>query len=99
MNDEVIDPVSVPDSELESARKRIDELARAYQALERDRRAIERDVAVAIYTAEMFDTGDDDANRAAVREVATTSLDLVGIGFRAPQRLADQMLRGLKRHP
>src|SRR5262245_47003697 len=35
MSDEV-SPV-VPDAELENARKRIDELARAYQALERDR--------------------------------------------------------------
>jgi hypothetical protein len=39
-------------------------------------------VPIAIYTAELFATGHDDANRAAVRAVATEDLDLVGIGLR-----------------
>jgi hypothetical protein len=63
------------------------------------RRAAERDVPIAIYTNEMFSTGRDEDNRAAVRAVATTALDLVGIGLRAPHRDADAILRGLKRHP
>ena len=62
------------------------------------RRAAERDVPIAIYTAELFATGHDEANRAAVRAVPTEDLDLVGIGLRAPHRDADAILRGLRRH-
>src|SRR3954454_269728 len=62
-------------------------------------RAERRGVPLAIYTTEMFETGHDDANRAAVRALATGALDLVGVGLRAPQRDADAVLRGLRRHP
>jgi hypothetical protein len=62
-------------------------------------RAERRDVRIALYTAEMFETGNDTDNRAAVRAVRTADLDLVGIGLRAPHRDADAVLRGLKRHP
>ena len=63
------------------------------------RRALDREVPIAIYTAELFSTGHDDDNRAAVRAVATGELDLVGLGLRAPHRAADAVLRGLRRHP
>ena len=62
-------------------------------------RAERRGVELALYTAEMFLTGNDDDNRAAVRAVPTADLDLVGLGVRAPHRDADAVLRGLKRHP
>ena len=62
-------------------------------------RAERRGVTIAIYTHEMFTTGNDEDNRAAVRAVATEQLDLVGIGLRAPHRDADAILRGLARHP
>jgi hypothetical protein len=62
-------------------------------------RALTRGVPFAIYTAELFATGRDDDNRAAVRAVATEALDLVGIALRAPHKDADGILRGLKRHP
>jgi hypothetical protein len=62
------------------------------------RRAGERGVPIAIYTAELFATGRDEENRAAVRSVPTEDLDLVGIGLRAPHRDADAVLRGLRRH-
>jgi hypothetical protein len=62
------------------------------------RRAAERDIPIAIYTADLFATGHDEANRAAVRAVPTEALDLVGIGLRAPHRVADAILRGLRRH-
>jgi hypothetical protein len=63
------------------------------------RRAADRNVPVAVYTTEMFATGHDADNRAAVRAVATQDLDLVGLALRAPHRDADAVLRGLKRHP
>lgn len=62
-------------------------------------RAAGRSVSLAIYTAQMFVTGNDAENRAAVRAVHTEDLDLVGIGIRADHRDADAVLRGLRRHP
>lgn len=62
-------------------------------------RAERRQVPVALYTADMFETGNDADNRAAVRAVATADLDLVGLALRAPHRDADAVLRGLRRHP
>jgi hypothetical protein len=62
-------------------------------------RAVDRGVPLAIYTAEMFATGNDAENRAVVRAVPTEELDLVGIGLRTAHRDADAVLRGLKRHP
>ncbi len=63
------------------------------------RRARERELPVAIYTAELFTTGHDAANRAAVAAVPTAALDLVGLALRAPHKAADGVLRGLSRHP
>ena len=62
-------------------------------------RAASRGVTLALYTAEMFLTGNDAENRAAVRAVPTRDLDLVGIGLRTNHRDADAVLRGLRRHP
>src|SRR5690349_18851917 len=62
-------------------------------------RAERRAIPVALYTAEMFATGNDADNRAAVRAVATADLDLVGLALSAPHRDADAVLRGLERHP
>jgi hypothetical protein len=62
-------------------------------------RALRREVPLAIYTHDLFSTGHDDDNRAAVRAVATSALDLVGLALRAPHRDADAVLRGLSRHP
>lgn len=62
-------------------------------------RAARRAVPIALYTAEMFSTGHDAANRAAVRAVPTEALDIVGIALRAPHRAADAVLRGVVRHP
>ena len=61
-------------------------------------RAERRGVPLAIYTRDMFSTGNDEDNRAAVRAVATQDLDLVGVALRAPHRDADAVLRGVERH-
>jgi hypothetical protein len=62
-------------------------------------RALRREVPIALYTLEMFSTGNDADNRAAVRAVAAADLDIVGVALRAPHRDADAVLRGLSRHP
>ena len=61
-------------------------------------RAIARDVKAAIYTEEMFKTTHDDANRAAVKSVARSDLDLVGLAFRADRKVIDKVVDGLKFH-
>jgi hypothetical protein len=61
-------------------------------------RAERREVSLALYTNEMFSTGHDAANRAAVQAVRTEDLDIVGVALRAPHRDADAVLRGLARH-
>jgi hypothetical protein len=62
-------------------------------------RAARREVPVAIYTADMFATGNDADNRAAVRAVGTAQLNLVGLGVRAGHRDVDAIVRGAQRHP
>jgi hypothetical protein len=68
-------------------------LRRAYE------RARARDVELAVYTHELFATGHDEANRAAVAVVPSAELDLVGIAFRAERRTADKVLDKLRPHP
>ena len=62
-------------------------------------RAVARELRFALFTADLFTTGHDDDNRAAVRAVAGESLDLVGLALRAPHKAVDGVVRGLKRHP
>ena len=62
-------------------------------------RAATRELRFAIYTADLFATGKDEDNRAAVRAVPSDALDLVGLALRAPHKAVDGVVRGLKRHP
>jgi hypothetical protein len=62
-------------------------------------RAVTRELRFAIYTADLFATGRDEDNRAAVRAVPSEALDLVGLAVRAPHKAVDGVVRGLKRHP
>jgi hypothetical protein len=67
-------------------------LRRAYE------RALGRDVSMAIYTADLFETGHDEANRAAIAGVRADELDLVGVAFRAERKTADKVVDGLRFH-
>ena len=62
-------------------------------------RALARELRFAVFTAELFATGHDDDNRAAVRAVPGDALDLVGLAVRAPHKAVDGVVRGLRRHP
>jgi hypothetical protein len=57
-------------------------------------RAVARGMPEAVYTAEMFGTGHDEANRAAVRAVGRDALDLVGLAVHGPRNAVDKVLRG-----
>jgi hypothetical protein len=61
-------------------------------------RAMDRGVMPAIYTAELFSTNHDEANRAAVATVAADELDLVGIAFRAERKIVDKIVDRLRFH-
>src|SRR5215218_7237814 len=61
-------------------------------------RALARDVTPAVYTEEMFATTHDAANRAAVKGVIRTKLNLVGLAMRAERRVIDKIIDGLKFH-
>src|SRR3954453_13735139 len=61
-------------------------------------RALARNVKPAVYTEEMFATTHDAANREAVRAVARTDLNLVGLAMRAERKVIDKILDGLKFH-
>ena len=67
-------------------------LRRAYD------RAMDRGVTPAIYTADLFATGHDEANRAAVAAVAAEDLDLVGIAFRDERKTVDKVVDRLRFH-
>jgi hypothetical protein len=61
-------------------------------------RALARNVTPAIYTEDMFKTTHDAANREAVRAVARTELNLVGLAMRAERKVIDKIVDGLKLH-
>ncbi len=52
-----------------------------------------------VYTREMFATGNDRDNRAAVRAVRRDDLDLVGIAVHGPKNGVDKTFKGAKLHP
>jgi hypothetical protein len=61
-------------------------------------RAQQRGVRPHLYTTDLFATGNDIDNRAAVAAVATDALDLVGIGLHAERKEIDKITKGLKLH-
>jgi hypothetical protein len=61
-------------------------------------RALARSVKPALYTEDMFKTTHDEANRAVVKAVARTELNLVGLAFRAERKVIDKVVDGLKFH-
>ena len=61
-------------------------------------RALARNVKPAVYTEDMFRTTHDAANREAVRVVARTDLNLVGLAMRAERKVIDKIVDGLKFH-
>jgi hypothetical protein len=61
-------------------------------------RADQRGVTVSVFTDQLFATGNDIDNRAAVKAVATADLTLVGFVFRAERKTADKIVDGLSFH-
>ena len=62
-------------------------------------KAVSRELAMTVYTREMFTTGNDRDNRAAVRAVRREDLDLVGIAVHGPKNVVDKAFKGAQLHP
>lgn len=61
-------------------------------------RARARALPIAIFTDELFATGHDEANRAAVRAVPSDDLRLAGVVLRASRKAVDAVVKGLPLH-
>ncbi|TQV76120.1 DUF2000 family protein [Denitrobaculum tricleocarpae] len=61
-------------------------------------RALNRGARLSLYIEEMFATGHDAANRAAVRAVKTEDLKIVGLALREERKLVDKVTKGAKMH-
>jgi hypothetical protein len=62
-------------------------------------RALDRGLRFAIFTHDLFGTGNDRDNRAAVAAVPRDKLDLVGLALHGPRNTVDKILRGAVLHP
>ncbi|MGW7284407.1 DUF2000 family protein [Streptomyces sp. NPDC054847] len=62
-------------------------------------RALSRSLPRAVFTSDLFSTGNDRDNRAAVRAVGKDQLDLVGIAVYGPRNAVDKVLKGTRMHP
>jgi hypothetical protein len=62
-------------------------------------RAVGRGLAVSVFTADLFSTGNDRDNRAAVLAVHRQDLDLVGIAVYGPRNAVDKVTKGARMHP
>jgi hypothetical protein len=62
-------------------------------------RALGRGLAHSIFTQDLFATGNDRDNRAAVKAVQQGQLDLVGLALHGPKNAVDKILKGARMHP
>lgn len=62
-------------------------------------RAVSRGLPLAVFTSDLFTTGNDRDNRAAVRAVTTGQLDLAGLALHGPRNTVDKVLKGATMHP
>jgi hypothetical protein len=62
-------------------------------------RALSRALPRAVFTSDLFATGNDRDNRAAVRAVPTGGLDPVGLAVYGPRNAVDKVVKGARMHP
>ncbi|MDQ0775599.1 hypothetical protein QF026_004065 [Streptomyces aurantiacus] len=62
-------------------------------------KALTRALPRALFTSDLFTTGNDRDNRAAVRAVPTAELDLVGLAVYGPRNAVDKVVKGARMHP
>ncbi|WP_460651052.1 DUF2000 family protein [Kribbella endophytica] len=62
-------------------------------------RVLGRSIPHSVFTADLFATGNDRDNRAAVKAVRQGELELVGIALHGPKNAVDKVLKGARMHP
>jgi hypothetical protein len=62
------------------------------------RRAMERGARLSLYIEDMFATGHDAANRAAVRRYQPEAMKIVGLALREDKRIVDKITKGARMH-
>jgi len=62
-------------------------------------RALSRGVVPTVFTTDLFMTGTDADNRAAVATVPREQLDVAGVAIRADRKTVDKITAGLRLHP
>jgi hypothetical protein len=62
-------------------------------------RALARGMPMAVYTMDMFATGNDDDNRAVVRTVEAAELQFAGLALNGPRNAVDKIFKGATLHP
>ena len=61
-------------------------------------KAFTKEVVVAIYTEELFNTFNDEDNRLMVAKYKTEDLNLVGLALRGKKNHVDRLLKGFELH-
>lgn len=62
-------------------------------------KALDRGLPMSVFTADLFATGNDEDNRAAVLAVPREALDLVGLAVHGPRNAVDKIVKGARMHP
>ncbi|WP_119165201.1 DUF2000 family protein [Algihabitans albus] len=62
------------------------------------RRALERNAHVSLYIEDMFKTGHDAANRAAVKRYEPNEMSVVGLALHEDKKVVDKITKGAKMH-
>lgn len=62
------------------------------------RRALQREARLSIYIEDMFATGHDAANRAAVKRYGPEQMNVVGLALRDDKRTVDKITKGARMH-
>jgi hypothetical protein len=63
------------------------------------KRALARGMSMAVYTMDMFATGNDDDNRAVVRIVEAAELQFAGLALHGPRNAVDKIFKSATLHP
>lgn len=62
------------------------------------RRGLERGARLSLYIEDMFSTGHDAANRAAVKQYSPEAMNVVGLALREDKKLVDRITKGARMH-
>lgn len=62
------------------------------------RRAMEHNARLSLYIHDMFSTGHDAANRAAMKQYPPETMDVVGLALREDKKVVDKITKGARMH-